>query len=144
MLTQPGATVRRYVSWTHDRIVGVDYRWERQPWGDPNVAVLPDHRRDLEAGEIVTLGPYRLRVIGWSWQAFGPVVMCDGLRARLWAVCWPVAYRLRWIKTRLVLTADLWGLGRTPEACEARWTDVYAVAWWVRKWRESTEGLIEW
>jgi hypothetical protein len=109
------------------------YEWQ----GGPRV-ILHDrvfqeagykHSR-LRAGKVVSIGPWRLRLIERRVEHRGWVVMQDGWRSWLRCRWQPQVYRFEWVYRRLIVTMALWNLARwNGEGAVPTWRDIYLLAW---------------
>ncbi len=87
----------------------------------------------LSVGQAFSLQELRLRVVQDHLMYGGYIVMRDGWRARVWVVAYRVLAPLRWVNVRLILTAELWGLGRWESTQIVTWRNVYIVDWIARR-----------
>lgn len=103
-------------------------------WDGGQVAFLGDHLiwhlEDIRAtqinGKVVTIGPFRLRVIAREQNApYGIYVMRDGFRARIRQCLYPLVATVNLIYRRLIITAGVWGLADINVGLIPTWKDVY-------------------
>lgn len=105
--------------------------WE---WAGGGIASI-DRRMlthsDARVGEVVCIGPWRLAIVAHDWHR--RVFVTRRLRWAWW-------YRTRWeisrvwhpIKSRIIATCAVWGLGRYAWGTIPQWTDIHAIAWLKR------------
>lgn len=95
---------------------------------------VADIDEDCRIGDIVTLGPYRLRVIApYDYVSMAAYAMRDGWKARAYGLWYRAAGPLRRTYQRLIVTAAVWGLARFQLHVEPSWCDLHIVRWWQGK-----------
>jgi hypothetical protein len=119
--------------------INYDYEWEGPTNGI--VGVTFDLLRDADPaamkqrGDILVIGPYRLRIVGEGYMSPAVYAVRDG---------WNAAARVRMIwlwhlldkvYRRAVMTCAVWGLANRPAGVIPTWRDVYALRYLVRAWR---------
>ncbi len=125
----------------HDLALGqhyVTWGWS----GGPTVCLTDrilrhtgDTRRWLKAGDVITVGPYRLRCIERAeWMAGGAgYYMRDGWKALAYANWYRLVHVGEWFTARLWLTLAIWGLATYSEFDIPGWRDLKIVKWWNRR-----------
>lgn len=84
-------------------------------------------------GNLLTIGPYRLRIIEGDPCRATYLCMRDGWKAHLWWGAYRASHILETIYRRLIITAAVWGLGRYVDNAFPTWRDVYMLDWLARK-----------
>ena len=127
----PFGTVERYT-----------YQWEGGDRVIVSDAVLArlDRSWRLEHGQVITVGPWRLRVIDRWPQIRGWYCIYE----TRWGWLWQAAYwGIRWgelVYRRMVLTLAVWGLADYRANYPPSWRDVGALRWLadrLRGWRNK-------
>lgn len=118
---------------THDPIYGEDHFERPLVWEGGPIARLHEsaHRairhelgREPRVGEVVTVGPYRIRLVSRRYEWGDYLAVRDGARARIYQRLYPLARLLRVIKTRIIWTAAVWGCAATEPYTIPRWRDL--------------------
>jgi hypothetical protein len=146
--TYPEATGELRVTRTEGPLESARYEWATVPTygrtevgdvfriGMPFLQDFCGVRGDPMPGQVVTLGPYRLRLItGEDWNYMAVYAMHDGWKARAYALWYRAAKPLRRTYHRLILTAAVWGLARFQQYVEPSWRDLHI----VRRWRKGRD-----
>jgi hypothetical protein len=136
----PNARITTTVNYDgNGRRISYSYKWEGPE--DGIVGVSFDLLRDADPavtkqrGDILVIGPYRLRIIGEGYMSPAVYAMRDGWNAvaRI-RVIW-LWHLLDKIYRRAVMTCAVWGLAERPAGVVPTWRDVHALRRLARAWR---------
>lgn len=116
------------------RDVVESYDWRIEKRNNSPLWLSADYfPRELRPGEVVTAGPYRVRIVevDFSYMAYRVV------EERVFAFLVPPLYRIRWhlgrALARVIMTAAVWGLASWERNAIPSWRNVHALAWLARK-----------
>ena len=111
-------------------------------WQGSDPAIMPsrvlDAFRVQPKGKVLTVGPYRLRILANRPEWGGHLVMRDGHKAKIIEWLYRITRWQRWLSIRLILTLYVWGLAQWHEGMAVHWGQVNAVAaiqGWLRQRR---------
>lgn len=120
----------------HPIDVTPDYRVFPLTWVGPKIARVSWHilqkygdgpqDRYPAVGDVHNLGPFRVRVVESHLVGFC-LVTRDGFKSYLMQDALALLWTWTWIKTRIILTACVWGLGRWPDGAHPSWRDIYLI-----------------
>ena len=120
-----GVTVET-LSWHGGRLARLSHEFMQE-----TVRTLP-----IE-GEPFHFGNLRLRVIDRDFYTRRYLVALDGTVARLIALLWPLTRFWSMFRSRLIVTACIWGFGTYRENCQIGWDNLHVVqtlSTWRRRW----------
>ncbi len=138
----PDATIATTTNYDDfGNIESCDYAWEGDKNGIVGISFVLFKRAKCSSknglkidGNVILVGPYRLRVIGRDYNALYAVR--DGWQAAIKVRQMKIVCLLNKIYRRLIITCSVWGLADYNEAVIPTWRDVHAlkrITKWIKK-----------